>query len=432
MSTSLNVMMHGRRVAVLTRDSRSGHRLDYDPDLGDVPLALPVSLSLPLTRRTHRGSAVTNFIDNLLPDNPLVRERWAQRAGLANADLFDLLTHYGQDVAGAVWFRGDGDESGGQRSTLSEGGIASRIRTARDDATSWHDDERPAEGQFSLGGAQVKFSLAWHRSRWFETAGSEPSTHIFKPAVQGVPDGEIVEFITMRAAACLGIPAARVELLSFGGEHSLVVERFDRAQGTHPVIRFHQEDLAQALGIPRLRKYEEHGGPSIDASAEFLKLHTQVEDDSRRRFAQVLAFSWIMLNTDSHAKNHSVFIDGDGARLTPLYDASSVIPYLGPDDLDDDSVRARARSRTLAMRYGASFSADDVGAVELGAIARRCGIETEEFLIDVRAYCIALPGVVRQIAAELPVTLRTEVVERFVRWMPLRAEQAFEAVRARA
>jgi len=44
----------------------------------------------------------------------------------------------------------------------------------------------------------------------------------------------------------------------------LLVERYDPGIGADcRVIRLHQEDLCQALGVPVERKYEAEGGPSL-------------------------------------------------------------------------------------------------------------------------------------------------------------------------
>jgi serine/threonine-protein kinase HipA len=430
MTEHLVVDLYGQRAATLTRSGADDYRLEYDREWAAMGGAIPLSLSLPLPRRNHRGSAVSNFIDNLLPDNPDVRERWATRAGLSTVEPFGLLEHYGQDVAGALSFRRPGAPAVGELIPLDDSAVAERIRTTLDDPAAWHDEHLPADGQFSLGGAQTKFSLARRNGAWYEAIGAEPSTHIVKPRVNGARDGEIVEYLTMRAAALTGIPAAGVDLLRFDDQYSLVVERFDRtAEGVAPAGRLHQEDLMQALGRPRLLKYERDGGPSIDDIAECLtNSGGDYSADSTARLAQVLAFSWIMLNSDAHAKNHSVFIDPDGAQLTPLYDASSLIPYLGETGLDPDSVRDRAASRRLSMRYGASFLVGEIGGFELGAIARRCGLASRDLVADTAGRCLALPGIIEDLAAELPESLQTEVVARFVEWMPIRAEQAVEAL----
>lgn len=428
MSDELEVELYGTSAAVITRLRSDEYQLDYHPEWIARPDAVPLSLSLPLSSRRHRGQAAWNYLDNLLPDNPEVRERWARAAGLVVADPFALASHYGQDVAGAASFRARGASAGGRRVPLSDADVAARIRIARADATAWHDDRRAPDGQFSLGGAQAKFSLARHDGHWYETAGADPSTHIFKPQVTGLVDGEIVEYVIMRAAAELGIPSARVELVGFEGEHSLVVERFDRAPETESPRR-HQEDLSQSLGLPRLRKYERDRGPSSERIAEhLLRYGGPHAEESAARFARMLAFSWIVLSTDAHTKNYSVFLDPAGALLTPLYDASSIIPYLGGTGLDEESVLLRAADRTLAMRYGASFRAGDSGGFELGAIARSCGMPSTELIELAASYCLVLPEVVEQIAAALPARFRTGAVQRLVAWMPLRTRQALDAL----
>ncbi len=135
-----------------------------------------------------------------------------------------------------------------------------------------------------------------------------------------------------------------------------------------------------------------------------------------------------MLNSDGHAKNHSLFIDPDGAQLTPLYDASSLIPFLGPSGLDEESVRQRAGARVLSMRYGASFEAGEIGGFEIGAIGRRCGVPSADLVAETAGRCLALPGIISDLADELPSHLQTDVVARFVEWMPVRADQAIEAL----
>lgn len=424
MSDPLVVSLHDAPVASLRRRRADDLELHYEASYAESRGAVPVSTALPLAQRVHRGERVWNFVDNLLPDNPDVRERWATRAGLTSADVFALISHYGQDVAGAVAFHPEATRAGGSREPLSEAAVAERIRAARADSTAWHDDDRPADGQFSLGGAQTKFSLAKEGDSWFEATGAEPSTHIFKPQVNRVPDGEIVEFVVMRTARELGIATAHVDLATFDDEHSLVVERFDRRLEGGIVTRVHQEDFAQSLGVARLHKYERDGGPSSETMAKHLRDHGGTDDGSRARFATMLAYSWIVLNSDAHTKNYSTFVDADGIRLTPLYDASSLVPYLGETGTDHASVLARSAGRTLAMRYGASYRVGDIGGFELGAIARSCGMSATELLDIAATYCLAIPGLVEDIAHALPARFQTATVQRLVDWMPLRTRQA--------
>jgi serine/threonine-protein kinase HipA len=427
MTERLDVFLYEYRIGSLRRDGIEQYVFQYDEAWADADDTTSLSLSLPLPQRTHAGQVVADFVDNLLPDNPEVRQRWATDAGLSTLEPFYLLEHYGHDVAGAASFRAPGSSFETNREPISDDQIAERIRQLREDETAWHDDRMAANGQFSLGGAQSKFSLAKHGGTWFETTGGDPSTHLFKPQVKGLRDGELVEYLIMRAASLLGIPAAPVELFDAEGQHSLVVERFDRRAESGETIRLHQEDLVQALGLPRLRKFELHGGPGVDQIAALLRQSS--DDGSRQRYAVLLIYAWIVLSADAHAKNYSVFLQPEGAALTPLYDASSVIPYLGPDlDTDHDSILQRANDTKLAVRYGASFQAGDVARFELELLARKAGMAADDLLAITAVCLLEISETVSDIASDLPTHLQTDTVARLVAWMPIRVRQAAESL----
>jgi len=137
----LDVYLHDQRAATLIRLGASRYRLDYLPEWVDHPEAVPASLSLPLVPRRHEGARLSDFIDNLLPDNIAIRERWAVDAGLENTESFGLLSAYGQDVAGAIQFVPAGAEvaTAGQLAPSGEADVARRIRMIRDDDTLWND-----------------------------------------------------------------------------------------------------------------------------------------------------------------------------------------------------------------------------------------------------------------------------------------------------
>ena len=50
----------------------------------------------------HRGDAVANYFDNLLPDSSDIRRRLRRRFYARSDDPFDLLTAIGRDCVGAV------------------------------------------------------------------------------------------------------------------------------------------------------------------------------------------------------------------------------------------------------------------------------------------------------------------------------------------
>ena len=110
MSSALGIWMNGLRVGTWTQ-ARGSHLLQYDPAWIDSPAGRVLSLSLPFTpgNVAHRGDAVANCFDNLLPDSDAIRARIRSRFSTASTEAFDLLTAIGRDCVGAVQLLPDGE-----------------------------------------------------------------------------------------------------------------------------------------------------------------------------------------------------------------------------------------------------------------------------------------------------------------------------------
>lgn len=104
----------------------------------------------------------------------------------------------------------------------------------------------------------------------------------------------------------------------------MLIERFDRISIENVVYRVHQEDFAQALGLPARLKYERRGTAErrfdtqgISALLDRLSSPAQ----ARETFVLATLFNLAIGNTDNHAKNHGILHGLDGqVKLTPLYD----------------------------------------------------------------------------------------------------------------
>src|SRR5215472_4577467 len=101
--SSLVVWTNGIRVATWTQ-TRGTDVLQYTPEWLESNARRPLSLSLPFApgNAAHRGSIVSNFFDNLLPDSDVIRTRIRSRFGTTSTGAFDLLTAIGRDCVGAV------------------------------------------------------------------------------------------------------------------------------------------------------------------------------------------------------------------------------------------------------------------------------------------------------------------------------------------
>jgi serine/threonine-protein kinase HipA len=409
---TLQVYLGDVRVAELRRRRGGVVTLTYTPEAGTA--ALSVSLALPAVGREYVGERVANWLGGLLPDRPEVLERWRQSFGVDRADAFSLLWHVGGDVAGATrLLRPDvdpGEETGVLRE-LSDEEIGDRIRQLRQDAAAW--GPAPGTGQFSLPGAQGKFALAFVEGAWAEPSGRMPTTHIFKPAIAGLADQDVNEHATMLLARACGQRVAPTSLRTFDGERVLVVERYDRYQAPDGRWhRLHQEDVTQALGLSPTSKYETRGGPPFRTMVELCRqviAPRPALTDALDALVDALAFNWLVVGTDAHARNYSVMLNMSQVRLAPLYDLNSFLAY------------RRDRPSTLSMRIGfTEYDPDRVGRRDWDELARDCRLDPAAVLGRVSELAERLLGVTTTVMTQaeaaapgsrLPAQLRALLLE---------------------
>ena len=107
---NLAVYMNGYRVGTFTKTTSGAHQFQYHESWLALPGSRPISLSMPLRHQVYRGDEAYNFFDNLLPDNPEVRNRVVARYQAASTQPFDLLSCIGQDSVGALQLVTEGDD----------------------------------------------------------------------------------------------------------------------------------------------------------------------------------------------------------------------------------------------------------------------------------------------------------------------------------
>ncbi|MFD4438499.1 type II toxin-antitoxin system HipA family toxin [Nocardia sp. NPDC058519] len=325
----LYVVMNGRVIGDIQRTSRRRMRLRYADHLPGRFTPLSVSMQGPMGR--YRESALAPWLEGLLPDRPETLRQWRRRFGIADDNSsFSLLRHVGEDVAGAAQFvRPDRldfiQERQGDLAELGSTQIAEMLRRARADLpTSATDD---TSGKFSLAGAQAKIALHRTVDGWSDPVGAIPSTHIIKPPIPNMLDQDLVEAVTLRTAADLGLRTATCTIEEFDDERAIVVARYDRIRRDDQWQRVHQEDMCQAMAIWPIHKYQSQGGPGAEVIADLIRARSHRPEEDNRRFAQALVFNWLICGTDAHARNYSLLLSGESVRLAPLYDLNSHLAY---------------------------------------------------------------------------------------------------------
>ena len=285
MSDSLLVILDDVVAGTLTRLAGGRLRFDYDAAYQEQRGHTPLSLSMPIQVNSHPHQQIDPWLWGLLPDNDAVLRRWARDFQVSPSSAFSLLsTPIGEDCAGAVRFAPPDELErvlgrGGEVTWLDEDEVAQRLRDLREDSTAWLG--RSFTGQFSLAGAQAKTALLLDEDHWGVPSGPIPTTHILKPAVTGFDDHDLNEHLCLEAARGARLVAARSTISQFADETAVVVRRYDRvvhAEGA--IVRVHQEDLCQALGVPPSQKYQNEGGP--DAGADRPTVARRDAADGRR------------------------------------------------------------------------------------------------------------------------------------------------------
>ena len=331
------------------------------------PNAYPLSLSMPLASAEHGHARIEAFLWGLLPDNDRVLENWGRRFQVSPRNVFRLITHVGEDCAGAVQFVRPERLEALQKEPLfrevkwlTADEVAERLRALRADHSQWRNAQDT--GQFSLAGAQPKTALLFERQRWGVPSGRVPTTHILKPPT-GEWDGHAEnEHFSLRLARAAGLIVPNSTVQHFGDEIAIVVERYDRVRGGGRWSRIHQEDMCQALGLHPTSKYESDGGPGVRTIAELLREQSSNPEEDVQSFVDAIAFNWLIAGTDAHTKNYALLLGGSGAvRLAPLYDLASILPYQ-TINLQKAKLAMKIggeyRLRNIRLRHWKRFAAD--------------------------------------------------------------------------
>lgn len=380
--------MDGVFCGVVQQSDSGDVRFVYDEHYRSTPGATPISLSMPLALSEHRKRAVLPFLEGLLTDNDTARRAIADRFGVSAKNPVAILAHIGADVAGALQFTTSDDlpsDARGKRSevrSLTE----TKVEAALLEAVERYRDGRvgPAftdAGRFSLAGAQPKVALARDADGgWATPLDSTPSTHILKPVTGDYRRLDVVEHLTMRAAALLGLDVAHSTLEHIGSYRVFVSRRYDRAMVDGQWKRLHQEDLGQALAVMPAKKYQrDTGGPGVGEVARLLRGLPQQADRATAawQFYEGLMVNVVLQCTDAHIKNYSVLLEGSTVRLAPLYDLATFAPY------------AQADQPVLsAMRIGREYRFSAIGEQHCLEAARTLGVDLDRarsFIRDLRA-----------------------------------------------
>lgn len=406
----LRILINGELMGNVVQDPGGALALSYAGSWQERDDAFPISLSMPLAQREHDDAVVRPFLEGLLPDNAGILERWGRQFQVSARNPFALLSHMGEDCAGAAQFvRPDRyDEvmsaGSGEVEWLTEDEIGERLRDlVEQQGTGRLPGDR---GHFSLAGAQPKMPLHFDGTRWGIPSGRVPTTHILKPSAQRDLDGfDVNEHLCLTLAQELGLAAAESWVQNFAGQDALVVARYDRVRTPGgQVVRLHQEDVCQALGVSPQRKYQNDGGPGPESIVGLLLRESDEPETDVAAFLDALALNWVIGGTDAHAKNYSLLLAPGSVRLAPLYDLISILPY---------PRRVHHGQTKLAMRIDREYHLWKIRRRHWEGLAVRSDLDPEPVVERVAQLVAEVPAAVERAAAGIrDEGVRQEIVER--------------------
>ena len=350
------------------------------------PVALPLhEAGTSRTFRTEEGFAVFGGIRDAAPDG------WGQylmykAMGDRLPSEIDLILASGEHRVGALAFGPTparperitpwgGGPAPGEEFTLAE--LAEAAERAQ------HVDELDenlrallAAGS-SLGGARPKAATK---------IGEQPWIAKFQKRGDSFPECR-VELATMRLASECGLDVPPLDFRCVLDRDIYLIERFDRIPHGNWLER---RPFASGLTMLGAHESEVSSFSYADLAGAIRQFGTEVRQDLHELFRRML-LNILVTNDDDHLRNHGFLFDGEGWRLSPLYDVvpkpqlgleRRLVLGVGPEgrnatienalagaavfDLGHDDAKAIAEnmSRTVATRWEQLFTEAGISAAD--------------------------------------------------------------------
>ena len=152
----------------------------------------------------------------------------------------------------------------------------------------------------------------------------------------------------MQLAKMVGLKVPQSHIRHVGDVPYYLVERYDRTKNKDgKILRLHQEDFCQAMGIMPDLKYEREGGPNYRQCQDLLRAASTQPAADQIALLKRIIFNYLIGNADAHGKNFSLLYAGKKPVLAPAYDLLSTSVY------PDLSVK-------MAMKIGSQYDPQNV------------------------------------------------------------------------
>ena len=352
-------------------EGSSDARFQYSDSYLSDPKAAALSVSLPLTEKPYSARQTRTFFEGLLPEG-FTRLSVAQWMHFDERDYLSILHALGRECIGAISVTEEDEKVEESYTKLTKEQVRELAAEGAEKSA-----ELVTKAHLSLTGASGKVGLyhSGNSNSWYLPGGTAPSTHIVKQShvrLDAIVTNEQLSLITARRCG-IEVPHSFIINTGKGTEREVLfaTERYDRffpkeqrlVNGLPCPMRLHQEDFAQAMGIPSSEKYG-HGSDSyLKEMFDILRRYSSNPIADQLRLWDTIVFDFLIGNTDAHIKNFSLLYGTDlkEIRLTPVYDLVSTTVY-------------EQSTRDMAFCIGGAYSVDELTEEHFRRAAGEAGI----------------------------------------------------------
>lgn len=368
MNNILTVFLNKQKAGFFSRNEDGRYSFRYDLDYLNDTNSIPLSPRLPKIDKVFGDLETRIFFANLVPEGSLY-------AGMCRfthidvSDKFKFLSKWGRECAGALVFS-QTDSYPCFNNYKLKVDLTNFYKTDKSIISILPNiDYKTIQPRLSLAGGQDKTPIIIDDDKnfWYPF-GDLLSTHILKIDISGFPANTRNEIFCLHLASELNLPVVDNFLYPVKKGSFACIKRYDRLNG----IRLHQVDFCQVLGILPEKKYQEdnHGNNLLKSILDFCnnnKVETPSGDSVAEYFAKIMAYNYLIKNTDAHCKNFSLlyipYQNGYKLQLSPFYDLNSMHIY------NVDSI--------MAMSYGDEINYYKIRWKDFNILAKLLNIKSE-------------------------------------------------------
>ncbi len=321
MTSELKVYLNNVLIGRLYKSKSNSYLFMYHENYLNQKCCKEISVNLPLQIEPieSKSGLLHSFFDNLASEGWL-GEKQANIISINTNDKFNLLAHFGNDLAGGVHIKND-----------DEADVA-KLNIAFDIPINLTTNIYSVESKSTISGIQKKLFAIQTIQGEFKIVSKEDglSTHIAKCSSYEYPELIELEYLSTLAFKRL-LPddiVCEMDIVYFNeiNENVLLIKRFDRLiTKKSTIIRKHFEEFNQLLNLCTSQKYDS----SYDSMAKFMYKNKERCEQIQivKLFKRILA-CFLIGNTDAHLKNFAMFHEDNGKLvLTPAYDLVASSSY---------------------------------------------------------------------------------------------------------